>query len=764
MYINIQSPVLEEMLVYDHQNDIVHLEISDANTLKEYFAEKVIQSLMDRKRLLVVIPDTMDPSVPSKILTNYQLAHFSAVWSTVEGIDISERIRTLKKLTPIPLIRQEYEHVLLRFKELNNKIYQTLQSITKGNIKRPAFKDMLLSIKPRPKTNISESVIDAISSIDLNAKVLDQLDALQKKYQANFVFMDSSSSLTKAYLEDQSSFQFAKDELSFLHLEISQSILNIEKELFLMKRVIAYELEEEIGHWSKVTEELQEVYLENEIDNQYSSFEETACPIIDKLRGLKYLKFSLPIVPEKGWGQVSDILNVIHAIIDSAKSSSNIYFNDYVHRLSPFNTANKILDQHIDQGIKTLKKINNSKYIDFSCNTNFLQVDTLLSSLKEAQKKSFLCTQLLANNEYVEFKKAVKQLNIEQTVLESLYSLNDENWRDILEFYGQRSHLIESYNSNMTRLEEWTTALHSTHQVIKHTCRKELHNRWCVIREQAINKIRNNNWEKYKEVFDSSDHRSDFNQMSTFLGDSLFDFFPITIIRSSELKGQLQSNECSMENVFYLDPKDVDEQDITLLKNRSCNITIASTYSIDLSMISKSYDIVSNYCSESRIVYGVPLDQLDKTERYKFALSLSTGILSVKSGLNIYKIGDQVVMSLLNPLLDCRVQKELDLLEQNILFSKTSELAHLIETLIHYDNVCLLTENNLLNDQNGSTSLWQRNVIHQLEECGVKILNLNTHDLYNDLYGNISKLIDSIKSPASELIQTNKTLVVSEDH
>lgn len=100
-----------------------------------------------------------------------------------------------------------------------------------------------------------------------------------------------------------------------------------------------------------------------------------------------------------------------------------------------------------------------------------------------------------------------------------------------------------------------------------------------------------------------------------------------------------------------------------------------------------------------------------------------------------------MIITTLSPLLNQRIGNLANITVNNILYKETKEISHIVETLLHYDNITLLIENDLLNDHNGMSTLWQHTVLRQLEGAGLSIFNLYTHDLYQDLSGSINRLI-----------------------
>ena len=742
MYINSLSPELEEMLAYDNTNDIVHIEISDATMLKEYFTEKVVKMLLDKQRLLVVTPNSMDPSIPARILSQSNLAHFTNICdASGQSPDILERLRALTQLVEIPLLRQEYQHIILKHKELSNKIHDTLLSINKRSVKSPSFKEMLLGIKQRPKADISESLVEEISDINLNPRILNNISKLQNALQPRFIYMDTCVKMNTSCIEDKEALTLARKELSQLKRQLSSALLDMERELFLMKRIISYELEDELTAWVKIKEELQNVFLESELDNYHSSFETKGIPIIEKFHGFKYLKLSVHVVPEIGWGQVSNVLGVVNSVIDQAKVSVDIYFSEYVRKLSPFNTNNTELDAHVSTSIETIKKVNNCKYIDFKSPIQFLQVDALLASLREVSNQVNLCDSALNDSDYINFKSYQADLNISQAVINGLYQLRDKNWSDVISFYGQRSHLMANYNSNMNQLQDWYEELKSNSDLLRHTTHKEVHNRWCSVRKEALSFLRNNVWEAYQYIVDGKGNPLTPDEILEKVGNNIQDFFPITVVSESDLNRVFSNSNFTFDDVFYLDHKRIDKGGIVKCLDKKLKVTSASTYTVDMKALTNQYSVISNYNADTRITNNLELKLLEKSDRYRYALSLASNLITQVKSVSIYKLGGQVIITTLSPLLNQRIGNLANITVNNILYKETKEISHIVETLLHYDNITLLIENDLLNDHNGMSTLWQHTVLRQLEGAGLSIFNLYTHDLYQDLSGSINRLI-----------------------
>lgn len=748
MFLNCLPPVLEEMLAHEQENEMVHLEISNPDMLKAFFAEKVVQALLQKQRMLVVVPDRMDDSVPSKILTKYNLGHYSVTYntSTQAHTRLSERMVMLAKLKEIPLLRQEFNHSVLKYKEIKHKIHETLLSITRSSVKNPSFKEMLLSIKPRPKAPIAASVIEAIAGININPDMIERIKSLQEAFKDRFMYIDESGGITKACLEDTTALTFALKDLTTLSTRVEEISINIEHELYLMKRVISYELEEELAQWLKIKEELQNAFLEYELDNLPSSFEEKGMTIINRLGGCKYLKFNLNIVPEIGWGQVPEILNIITAIMEGAGNSIDIYFEEYIRKLSPFNTQNELLDRYIEEGIDILKLISSSKYIEHQCSNKFLQVDALLEALHKARRKLILAVTTLKDKEYIDFLQMQLQLNFNDKVMHNLSYLSNEDWSQIIEFYGNRSHLTNNYHANMSRLDDWYNELVQAHQLLRHNAHKEIHNRWCHQRSQAMTAMKNSHWDIYQRIFESDEDADlSLKKVVEDIGELLQDFFPVIVVKETDFKNLMKLKILKFDVACYFDPKDISIADLKMLQAEKIQPSIVSTHSLDTAELSQNFDVLSNFSGDSLTNQPVKLQQLEKTDRYKYAVSIACTLNTLVRPVNIYKVGEQVIISTVDQMLDRRISKALKVSSKNILFSATTDMAHLVEVFIHYDQLHLITENNMLNDQKGLSALWQRSVIDFMEKSGVVIHNVFTCELYQNIPQTIAQLIGDIQ-------------------
>ena len=755
--------MLEDSMTYEQEQDILHLEISDQDLLKCYFAERVVHSLLEKERMLVVVPDRMDENVPTKILAKYNLAHYSIAYTSSDDLrpQIAERMEMLSKLKEIPLLRQEYSHSLLKYKEVHHKLKDSLHSITKGTVKSPSFKEMLLSTNPRPEARIPESVLETISEININKTIIKQIRKFQSRFDRRFTFMDASSGLSEACLEDNEALKFAKAEISELAAAITELTVEIEHELYTKKRVIADELEEEIAAWLRLKDELQHAFLEYELDNYPTSFEDKGMAVISKFSGFKYLKLSSNVTPEFGWGQVPRILDKVTAIIANARQSVDRYFGDYLRKLSPYNTANEQLDAWIKKGTELLTRINNSKYLTFKGASKFLQLDALLDELRRVRQQLEYARNAIFDKAYINFIKNRKELSLTGTLMNNLAYCADADWARIIEFYGHQSHLNKNYNANMSRLSEWFQELEQAHQLLRHTSNKEAHNRWCHQRSQSLTAMRNSNWELYQRIFESDESvESSLNEIIDQLGDLLQDFFPIMIVKESDLKKLMDDHPLKFETSIFLDPKKVQVDEVSALLEKKIKLTIASTHSLRIADLGDDMNVLSFYSSESVMGKANALTALDKTSRYKYALSLAATLNSIARPLHIYKIGDQVIINCTDQLLNKRLCAELNISTNHILFTATTDIGDLVEILIHYDNLHLITENGLLNDEKPLSALWQKRIMRHLMDSGIMIHNVYTYELYQDLEGALRKSLKGITLSQEELKEEDVVMTV----
>jgi len=296
----------------------------------------------------------------------------------------------------------------------------------------------------------------------------------------------------------------------------------------------------------------------------------------------------------------------------------------------------------------------------------------------------------------------------------------------------------------MGQIENWSNDLKATHQLIKHTVQKEIHNKWCAVRNQAMSSMKNDHWETYRTLFESNEEGPTLAGFIEEVGEVALDFFPILVVNESNIKKALKEDGLKLDQVFYLDPRDIDPSDVELFIKQEMNVVIATTQTLDLSLIQASHAVISNYCSLRRISNNPPLSEVDSTERYQQAVALSSAILSSADAVNVYKRGESVIISTLSPLLEEYFIKGANMEPQHILFKGTCEVADVVETLLHHDTLSLLTENNLLNDRKGLSTLWQSDVLRQCQNAGITLSNVYTHELYHDLQGTISRLVDPI--------------------
>ena len=335
------SPVLSEALPSENKRDILFSEIADPSMLKEYFVHSMSLNLLRKERTIVIIPDQMDLSIPSKILARENLAHYSCSFQRNDDIHpmLAERARLLAELKEIPILRQEYNLIALKYRELQTKISDTLSLITRSTVKNPSFKDMLLSTEQEPSEPLPSSAIEEIAKINLNHNSITRIKKWQESFDKYFIYVSQSCRLSSTCFEDDGALQFARDEIASLSEQLTQNVHAIEEQLFTMKNEIRKEIDQEVSIWVRTSEELQNVFLEHEVENYPTSFEEKGMPVIRKLYGFKYIKFHTDVNTDIGWGQVPQLLVVINKLIEDARTSVDAQFEEYVRKLSPSTTS-----------------------------------------------------------------------------------------------------------------------------------------------------------------------------------------------------------------------------------------------------------------------------------------------------------------------------------------------------------------------------------------------------------------------------------------
>jgi len=744
MYTTCLPPALEQVLSDRHEGDTLLMEIADEKLLKLFFVEVIMSNLLSKKNTLVVIPDSMSVDIPAQILSNYNLGHL-AVELDYQGavVNCGTKVKTLITSQEIPLLRQEYQHVLLKKKDLENKVHDTLVSINKASVKRPAFKKMLLSIKMRPRKSISESLIEEITSIHISSKAIDAIKQLQRTYEPRFLYMDSCVPLGEAHLEDDEALFLARKDMSDLSQKAASALQSLEKELWLKKRVIAYEVEEELAAWSSVKEELETALLDYDIDGQPSSFSEKGLAIIEKFKGYNYLRLSVDITPEVGWGQVPDLLTTVQAIMDIAEGNIDLYFEEYTKKLSPFNSGHQQLDQAIHTASDILKEAHHCKYLNLQCQRQFLQVGALLTDFRSVATQLNLAKEALHDEQYVLHHKLARDLNLSKSLLTGLHQMSDEDWAGIIEFYGQRSHLMAMYTGHMSKLTQRYVELDQTQDLIRHMTHKEIHNRWHRLQRELLVNLKNDHWDLYKQICDNATEETADILISEKLNDLLPKMFPVQVMSMSNKRRNPQVTT-GFSQIIYLDHKHIEFEDLSSIDFSSSEVILASSYTLHNPEIINTSHILSHYISDSYDIGSSVLSELDSSERYKAALGIANNVSNLSRVLNIYKKEDKIIMTSVDPYFNDRIVKLLDLDTQHVLYQATKDPAHVIETLIHHDDVHFVIENGLVNDQTGKYPAWQQHVKQQMRDAGILIHSIHTADLYQNMTACLAALKSEI--------------------
>ena len=96
MYLSPLSPVLEKVVLSSSPDYVTFLQTADSSSLKLFFSEKVMHALLHKRKMLVVIPDGMPSSIPAKLLSPYNLAHFVMLYDRKNPLSTSQIEATAK--------------------------------------------------------------------------------------------------------------------------------------------------------------------------------------------------------------------------------------------------------------------------------------------------------------------------------------------------------------------------------------------------------------------------------------------------------------------------------------------------------------------------------------------------------------------------------------------------------------------------------------------------------------------------------------------
>jgi len=762
-YLSPLSPVMRKALLSSSTEQVNHLHTVDSSALKQFFCEKAIDTLINKQKMLVVIPDGMPTSVPAKLLSPYQLAHYTMHYNRQENISEAqiELLQKLRRLNEINTESGAFKKSSQQLADVKAKINYLLRAIHEDNEQGPSLKDLILNNVDDPNIYVPKHISTKIFDMPIDERTLSSLDRLQSSYKPYYSFINSSAQLTRLALESEISLQQATDEVTTLSQGLSEVIKSLELELESAYNTLEKAINTECAAWQSIKKELELAIFNNDLSDGATSFDTAYQEIMAPAKKLFYMRLALERKPELNWGEAELLLQGINGLIEGKKASLEMHYRSLLKRMTPFNITKPELKDIVDKSMSIIRAINKSDYIAIDIPTKYLQIGELRIQMNKAFNHLLLTAGALQDKGYCDYVILSNKIGIDGDILSYLLRYEQTSWRSVVN-HRVRQHMIGSrYDEEIKSLNKQYQELKPLVKINGKAAMTEVHNLWSIKRDKAITDIKNAHWDLYKSIWTESNCEVSTAVLYAQVPDALTSFCPITTVCESDLPHILETYSDCFDEVVFLDNRELQNRRIDQTYTYIKKITVATSYDIDLSgEFESDITVKSFYSSDLKLPEQSILGIAPGTERYRQVLPIATALHDIMKSVTIYKVVDKVIYSFADPQINQLLEERLQLTTRNILYRDTSDITAIVESLMMDKEHVIFIEDGLINNQLSEDIYWQRQVLSSLESTGLEILNLNFSALFADRSMALEELCDKISEKESlEDISTEQSIL-----
>ncbi len=745
MYLTPLSPVLQEMLTVIRDEQSAYLHTSEAAALKKFFVEKIAKNLLERKKMLIVLPDAMDTMVPVKLLSQHHLAHFTLDISDHEVFSKSQldRLKRLEQLQEVSLEPGTFKTLEMQTSELQTKIRSALNTLHEPTETGPSFKNLILDVVHLPDIDIPIRIQKMFSGFSIDQATIANLNRLQQYHKSHYNYIDHSTVIAPGVFEDQETMDNASAKIQSLYNSLTEVLKQIEKYLDQIKDQFYQAIETESHIWLRVKDELELSVFEHSVGEQISSFEEVYISIFELAQPIQYLKLDYHRQPSLNWAEAPMILDAITSMLNQQDQIVNDLYERHIGHLTPFNVDQPELGDAIERATSILRAIGNCKVLDTHHPKRYLQVAHLIRQMRSTQRELKLSLFTLKDTQYCKYRKTALQCDIPQNLLWELGNIQDSSWKDLAIYYARKNQISKRFNKDIKHLPNWYLSLRNCTRQLYRVSIHEIHNRWCKIRNLSIAHLKNEHWELYHAIWNQGEATLNAQSLYRELGSHLSSFCPILITRESDLKTVYQLCGSDMDEILYLESRSVDTKIINFLEIPPEKLFVLSSYNMDIA--DWKIPLVNRFSSDMELPTRPLHTYMNSSDRYRQAVSIAGHLADLADHCSIYKYQNKIIVSFVHPKLNDLITQHLDVKPQHFLYRSTIEIGHFVEALMSDQEIVLLGENQLINDLRVDSISWQQHIIQLLKKIEIKIYTVATADLYEDRQKTLTELVEQLQ-------------------
>ena len=225
---------------------------------------------------------------------------------------------------------------------------------------------------------------------------------------------------------------------------------------------------------------------------------------------------------------------------------------------------------------------------------------------------------------------------------------------------------------------------------------KEVHNIWSRKRDKAITDLKNGQWELYKSIWNDGVSDLSTYDLLNANASAFTSFSPLIVVHESELMQLLSMKIDVADEVLFLDSHELSMKILKQTQAIISNITIATSYDINMSEgSSANLNVQSYYSSDLKMPNQSVLGVDPGSDRYHLILPLAAALSDIMKSVTIYRIAGEVILSFVDSQLNQLIEAEMGLQTQDIIYRDSNEISALVEVLMLDEKISIITENGL---------------------------------------------------------------------
>lgn len=759
MYTTPLSPVMEEALVSIETNSITFLQANETTTIADYLSEKLIKSLLSGLKTLVVLPKSYDVDVPAKIMAKNKLAHLIAVWNNDDNQDNKavERLKILSKLSEVNRPAFAYDMLQSYIAALTDEIDKEIQSYNSQVYNEKSYKDLVEYYRHYVPGHVSADLLKKVASIISPETIIDQIDDLERMYEARFDIMDCE-------LFAPSVFSNKEDHIETRHVisSLYNYVTEIKHDFGFAKseslQNIFNKVESESNTWAKVLSEAKDIYYTADIEND--NFGEVLNNLLGPTKGFEYVVLESEFVDTLSWETLGNLIEKIDTLIANCEEIANECSAKYFKRLTPFNSSSERLRSVIHQMDELSSLLEESQWLNLTLSTQGLTLISIENEIIQIWKKLKLINTIFNDGKYVLFKLKQNALGLHDDVLHHLINNESADWRQSFVNLFISSFITNKNKKGHQKLAEKYEKLKSLIANKPSVIQDSVHNKCCKSRISAIKELKSTNEDLFNALFSATKTSLTLANIFYFDPTLVLSFYPIMIVTQDKL-AELESFTTHWDNVIFYDSSIISVSSISPWKESNLDVSIITSKAINLNPIQDNWATELFFSKSNKLTYAQPFELLQTSDRYQQARALSLDILTIVPYFNVYRVKNKCIISLVSKSLNQKLIEVLDSADLNILSEQSNEAEALIEAMLSSESeIFILHENGLLNDQNTKSIEWQMRILQLLEEAQVNLINIDTLHLMNHCKATLHQIAKKLTNDyTSELKQSDPIMV-----